>query len=300
MKGMGCDERALIKVFTSPKYASPWALQQLVQNYNQRFMRDLVKDIKSETRGAFEDGLVALIQGPLETDARTLHKAMDRAGTDETALADVLLCRSNPDVKAIAQKYKDLTGKDLLKEIQSETDDTLYRLYSMALSASKPEPYAPHQPGELDRKVTEIHNATEGRLGSSAISVAQILVTSTDNQIREINTEYQRKYHRSLQDVIEKEFRGDTEDALLHMLAMGTDRARADAEWLWQPLTRGVGVKDKHLIYRITTLYWNKPRLEEAKLAYEKRYKTKLVTQVKDILGGDYEDLIVALLGGKK
>merc|ERR1712000_253870 len=24
MKGMGCDERALIKVFTSPKYSSPW------------------------------------------------------------------------------------------------------------------------------------------------------------------------------------------------------------------------------------------------------------------------------------
>merc|ERR1712000_779392 len=27
MKGMGCDERALIKVFTSPKYSSPWALK---------------------------------------------------------------------------------------------------------------------------------------------------------------------------------------------------------------------------------------------------------------------------------
>merc|ERR1712000_36202 len=281
MKGMGCDERALIKVFTSPKYSSPWALKQLEADYNKRFIRDLVKDIKSETRGTFEDTLVALLQGPLETDVKTLDKAMDRAGTDETALADVLLCRSNADMRAIVKEFQNIKKKDLAKEIKSEVDDTLYRLYSMALSAQRAEPWVAFSPQDLDKKITEIHQATEG-------------------QIRAMNDAYQQKYHRSLQGVIEKEFRGDTEDALLHMLLMGTDKARADAEWLRQPLMRGVGVKDKHFIYRITTLYWNKARLEEAKKAYERHFKRKLVTDVKEMLGGDYEDLVVALLGGKK
>merc|ERR1712000_585649 len=281
MKGMGCDERALIKVFTSPKYSSPWALKQLEADYNKRFIRNLVKDIKSETRGTFEDTLVALLQGPLETDVKTLDKAMDRAGTDETALADVLLCRSNADMRAIVKEFQNIKKKDLAKEIKSEVDDTLYRLYSMALSAQRAEPWVAFSPQDLDKKITEIHQASEG-------------------QIRAMNDAYQQKYHRSLQGVIEKEFRGDTEDALLHMLLMGTDKARADAEWLRQPLMRGVGVKDKHFIYRITTLYWNKARLEEAKKAYERHFKRKLVTDVKEMLGGDYEDLVVALLGGKK
>lgn len=302
MKGMGCDERALIKVLTSPKYSNPWAMNRLVKDYNARFIRDLVKDIKSETRGTFEDGLVALIQGPLETDARALDKAMDRAGTDETALADVLLCRSNADIRAITKKYQEVTRKNLSNEIKSEVDETLHRLYKMVLAAERkePGPYGQVIQHEVEKHVTELHQATEGVIGSNAISVAQIFASSDDKHIEALNAEYQRKYHRGLQDVIEKEFRGDTEDALLHMLLIGTNKARADAEWLRQPLTRGIGVKDKHFIYRITTLYWNKPRLEAAKQEYERLYRKKLVTDAKEMLGGDYEDLVVALVGGKK
>ncbi|KAG3179115.1 hypothetical protein PC129_g25463, partial [Phytophthora cactorum] len=102
MKGMGCDERALIRVFTSTKYQNPWAMAQLVRDYNSRFMRDLAKDIESETRGDVETGLLALIRGPLENDAQVLVKALVRAGTDEDALTAVLLCRSNAGLRAIA------------------------------------------------------------------------------------------------------------------------------------------------------------------------------------------------------
>lgn len=299
MKGMGCDERALIKILTASKYSNPWAMQQLVNDYNKRLIRDLVKDIKSETRGTFEDALLALIRGPLENDAYALDKAMDGAGTDETALSDVLLCRSNADVKAIAAEYKRIKGKDLLTEIKSEVNDTLFRLYSIVLGATKAEPFTPVNPADIDTKVTELHQATEGVIGANAISVAQILATSNDAQIRAMVQAYQAKYHRTLQDVIEKEFRGDTEDALMHMLLMSNDRAKADAEWLRGPLTRKLGAKDKHFIHRVTTLYWDRSRLEAAKAVYESQFRRKLAADVKESLSGDYEDLVIALIGGK-
>jgi annexin A7/11 len=298
MKGMGCDEKALIKILTSPKYTNPWAMQQLVADYNKRFIRDLVNDIKSETRGDFEDALLALIRGPLENDARTLKKAMAGAGTDEAALADVLLCRTNADIKAIAAEYKRVEGKDLLAQIKSEVNDTLFRIYSMALAGGKPEPSALVNQADVESKVTELHRSTEGVVGASAVSVAQILINSNEAQIRAINEAYRTKYHRPLQDVIEKEFRGDIEDALLHLLLMANDRAKADAEWLHSPLAGKVGVKDKQFIYRLTTLYWNPPRLTAAKGAYKTVYRKPLKTDVKEALRGDYEDLCVALLGG--
>lgn len=300
MKGMGCDERALIKVVTSPKYSNPWAMQQLVADYNKRFMRDLLKDIKSETRGVFEDGLLALLRGPLENDVRTLDKAMDRAGTDEIAVADVLLGRTNADMAAIVAEYKRIEGKSLLAEIKSEFDESLTRLYSMALSATKAEPSAPVIPHEIDVKATEVHQATEGVIGSNAVAVASVFASLNDAQLHAVDAAYQRKYHRNLQDVIEKEFRGDTEDAFLYMLAKAKDRAKADADWLRTPLTRSTGVKDKHFLYRITTLYWDRPRLEAAKDAYEKQHRRKLESDVKAYLGGDFEDLVVALIGGKR
>ncbi|KAG9254356.1 uncharacterized protein F5Z01DRAFT_687011 [Emericellopsis atlantica] len=288
MKGMGCDERALIRVLTGPKYSNPWTMQQLVDDYNKRFIRDLLKDIKSETRGTFEDALLALIRGPLENDVRTLDAAMDRAGTDEVALG-LMFCWAAPTLMPAPSRRK----------IKSEVNDTLFRLYSMALSGARAEPSAPVHPVEIDTKVTELHQATEGVIGANAISVAQILATSNDAQIHAISEAYQRKYHRNLQDVIEKEFRGDTEDALLHMLIKARDRAKADADWLRAPLLRKPGAKEKHFIYRITTLYWDRSRLEAAKEAYQREHGRKLVTDVKAYLDGDYEYLVVALIGGK-
>lgn len=297
MKGMGCDERALIRILTGPKYKDPWAMQQLVNDYNTRFIRDLVKDIKSETRGDFEDALVALVRGPLQNDVCTLKRAMDGPGTDEDALADVLLCRSNADVRAIAAEYKKVKGRDLLSHIKDEVNDTLFRMYSMVLGATRAEPHAPVLPQDTDAKTSEIHRATEGVVGSNAIAVMQVFASSSDAQVRAINEAYRAKYHRSLQDVIEKEFRGDTEDALLHMLMMSSDRAKADAQWLHTPLVRP-NVKDKHLIYRLTTLYWDKNRMAAAKGMYKTMYRKTLKADVKEMLSSDYEDLIVALVEG--
>ncbi|ORY58529.1 uncharacterized protein BCR38DRAFT_377222 [Pseudomassariella vexata] len=307
MKGMGCDEAVLVKVLTQPKYSNPWVMQQLIANYNERFVRDLVKDIESETRGDLETALMALVRGPLAADVHLLSKALDRAGTDEDALMNVLLCRSNADIAAIIAEYKRIKGRDLLTEIKDDVDDTLFRLYSMVLSATKAEDSVPPSPPDTDLKVTELHRATEGVIGANAVMVAQIFTSSNSAQIRDISYAYQRKYHRSLRDVIEKEFRGDMEDALLYMLEVGEDQGRADASRLGEPLRKTIR-KDSLLINRVLRLFYAplevdprdgvpRPlRLERAKAAYKLKYKVSLKSDIKAFLKGDYEDLILALL----
>lgn len=275
-------------------------MEQLATDYNRRFMRDLLKDIKSETKGDFEDTLMALIQGPLQNDVYTLSSSMQGAGTDETALADVLLGRSNSDIRAISAEYRHVKQKDLLAHIKDEVSDSLFRMYSMALSATRAEPAAPVIAAEIDHKVTELHRATEGTFGANNIAVAEILVKSSAAQIHAINEAYNRKYHRSLKDVVEDEFRGDVEDAFLHLLGSGTDKARADAMWLKQPLEGKVGVKDKMLIYRVTTLYWDRSRLEAAKGAYRQLYNRTLGTDISGMLTGDYRELMLALVGEQR
>ncbi|KAM5354661.1 hypothetical protein ACJ41O_001308 [Fusarium nematophilum] len=298
MKGMGCDEKALIRVFVSPKYTNPWVMAQLVRDYNSRFMRDLQKDIESETRGSFETCLLTLLRGPLENDVYVLNKALNRAGTDEDALNDVLLCRSNADIRAISAEYKRIRGKELLVDIKEDVDDTLYRLYSMVLSGIRAEEAAPILPHEIDQKVTELQRATEGQIGANAISVAQIFSSCSDSQVRAINEAYRQKYHRSLETVIEKEFRGDMEDALLRMLYTGMDRAKADAERLNAPLKKTVR-KDKLFINRLVSLYWDQGRLHAAKAAYSQKYRTSLASDIKSTLDGDYRQFALAIIGEK-
>lgn len=296
MKGMGCDEKALIRVFTSPQYSNPWAMQQLVQDYNSRFIRSLEKDIESETRSGLETALLALMRGPLGHDAYLLDKALNRMGTDEDTLMDVLLNRSNADLRAITAEYKRVTQRDLLTDIKNDVDDSLFRLCSMLLAANRAEDAAPVLPHEIDQKVTELQRATEGMIGANAVSVAQIFASSNASQINAIADAYQRKYHRSLQEVIEKEFRGDMEDALLRMLTAGQNRAWSDAFRLREALTKG---KNKLFINRVVSLYWDLPRLQAAKDAYKKRFNVTLAKEVKDLLKGDLEDVILAMIREK-
>ncbi|KAI1643085.1 Annexin [Daldinia loculata] len=301
MKGMGCDEAVLIRVLTSSKYENPWAMAQLVGDYNKRFIRDLAKDIESETRGGVETALLALIRGPLEQDVRVLIKALDRAGTDEDALMDVLLCRSNADIRAINAEYRRIKGNELLVDIKADVDDTLFRLYSMVLSATRAEDAAPVISSDIDHKVTELQRATEGTIGANAISVAQIFTNSNTAQLNAISKAYERKYHRSLEEVIEKEFRGDMEDALLYMLENAIDRARFDAKRLEKPLYK-TPRKDRLLINRVVSLYWNRPRQDAAKSAYQihSSARTSLRAAFRGTLSGDYEDLMIALIHERK
>lgn len=298
MKGMGCDERALIRTLTKPEYANPWAIIQLAQDYNSRFIRHLAKDIESETRGDLETALLALTSGPLENDVRTLEKALNRAGTDEDALNDILLCRSNADLRAISAEYKRVYNKELLLEIREDVDDSLFRMYSMVLAGQRAEDAAPVLPYEIYQKVIQLHQATEGIIGANAISVAQIFTSSNGAQLHAINDAYQRKYHRSLQDVIEKEFRGDMEDALLRMLLHALDRSKSDCDRLTEPLRKTVR-KDRLFINRVLTLHWDQPRLEQAKAAYRKKYGRAIGVEVKALLKGDYENLMLILLREK-
>ncbi|KAM0438649.1 hypothetical protein ACHAPT_001404 [Fusarium lateritium] len=297
MKGMGCDERALIRVLASSKYRNPWAMAQFVDAYNSRFMRDLAKDIESETRGNLETGLLALIRGPLANDVYVLSKALNRLGTDEEALNDVLLCRSNADIRAIVAEYKRVRGKELLTDIKDDVDDTLYRLYSMVLSATRSEGITAIDPAEIDHKVTELQRATEGRIGANAIVVAQIFTSSSDLQLRAISDAYQQKYHRRLKDVIEKEFRGDLEDALLQMLNHAADPSLSVASKLNRPLRSSR--KERYLIYRLLMLYWRPNGVQMARTAYETYFRVSLRQDIKAGLDGDFEQFALALIGEK-
>ncbi|KAK4238409.1 hypothetical protein C8A03DRAFT_33547 [Achaetomium macrosporum] len=296
MKGMGCDEKALIRVLTSPQYANPWAMLQLVQDYNTRFLRSLEEDIKSETRSGLETALLALMRGPLGHDVHVLDKSLNRMGTDEAALMDVLLNRSNADLRAITAEYKRVTQRDLLVDIKDDVDEALFRLCSMVLAANRAEDTAPVLAHEIDAKVTELQRATEGMIGANAVAVAQIFATSNASQIAAMADAYQRKYHRLLAEVIEKEFRGDMEDALLRMLTAAQNRAESDAFRLREALTKR---KDKLFINRVVSLYSDLPRLEAAKQAYRKRFNVSLAKEVKDLLKGDLEDVILAMIREK-
>lgn len=199
MKGFGTDEKALIRVLSNK---DPLQIDLLRNTFDRNFKRDLIKDIKSETSSWFEKALVQLARGPLLTDVHGLYDAMAGPGTKEVVLNDILLSRSNADMKAIKSAYRQKFHKSLEDAVKGDLSMKTERHFLMVLSANRAEDAAPVIPQQVDDDVMQIYKATEGKMGTDELLVCSILSYRNDNQIRAIAHSYKQRFNRDLEKVI--------------------------------------------------------------------------------------------------
>jgi annexin A7/11 len=201
MKGFGTDEKALIHILANK---DPYQMAMIRQVYNQRHRRTLETDVASETSGHFEDGLLAIIRGPLQQDVYLLHHAMSGIGTKESVLNDVLLARSNADMAAIKRAYQATYHQPLENVVRGDLSIKTERHFMMVLAGNRAEDSAPVIPQQIDQDVLELYKATEGKVGTDELLVCSILSSRNDAQIRAIAHAYEAKFRRSLETVIIK------------------------------------------------------------------------------------------------
>lgn len=201
MKGFGTDERTLIAVLSSK---DPLQIAAIREAYTKNIRRNLEADIKSETSGHFEEGLLALCRGPLLQDVHVLRNAMEGLGTKESDLNDVLLSRSNADIAAIKSCYQHTYHRSLEHDLKGDLSMKTERHFMMVIAGNRAENSAPVIPQAIDADVLEIYKATEGRAGTDELLVCSIFSTRNDAQLRAIATVYHQKYSRTLETVIKK------------------------------------------------------------------------------------------------
>ena len=293
MKGFGTDEAALIR--TLAHYPGE-LIPHLKTTYQQRHNRALISDIEKETSGNFEKSLVSILHGPLDHDVQTVRKALKGAGTNEEMLNDVVIGRSNADLRAIKEAYQRTFNQPLEKAVADDLSAKTERLFSMILAANRQEDSASVLPQNTDHDVSELHRATEGKVGTDQLTVCTILSNRSDGQIRAISHAYEAKYRATLETVLAKEFSGHMKQALTQMLRAANDRAMRDAVRL-EDCMAGAGTRDELLISRLVSIHWNRDHMGQVKNAYKHKYKRDLVGRIQSETSRDYEKILVAMVG---
>ncbi|KAJ5168422.1 uncharacterized protein N7482_004016 [Penicillium canariense] len=292
MKGFGTDEKALVHVLSR---LDPLQMAAVRATYSKHIGRDLYKDVKSETGGDLEQGLLAVIEGPLMHDVACVREAIQGAGTKEWLLNDVLLGRSNADLNAIKAAYERTYHRQLAKDVEDDLSFKTADLFKIVLHATRHEESTPINPQAIESEVRTLHNSTAARMVNNVTEVCGIFARSSDNELRAIDQAFHGRYHASLEKHVEKEFSGHMEDALLHMLRTATDPAMRDAILLEECMA-GMGTKEERLIVRVVRLHWNRSHKEQVKRAYRHRFQKDLIERVRAETSGDLERLLVALL----
>ncbi|KAF2803338.1 Annexin [Mytilinidion resinicola] len=290
MKGFGTNEKELIRVLSKP---DPAKMNSIRLQYSAKYKKDLVTEIRKEVSGYFEQGLVALVWGPLTHDANMLYSAMKGLGTKETVLDDVLLCRSNADIKAIKAEYQTLFHRTLEADLRGDLSGATEQMYMMVVAATRNEDSVPVIPQEIDRDIAELQRSLGSTVNKDPVQFCHILTNRNDNQLRAIAQGYHKKYQKTLDSMIKSRFSGHMEDALCLIIARSLDRAASDAAQL-EATMAGMGTKDKLLIDRVVRIHWNRQYMNQVEAAFQAKYKKTLINRIKGETRGDQERLLVA------
>ena len=289
MKGIGTDEDTIINILTSRSNAHRYMLKH---RYKALLGRDLIKDLKSELSGHFEDACIALLESPYELDCRSLYEAMARLGTNEATLIEIVATRPTHQLYQDRLLFQQLYGKDLVRYVESETSGHFRKVLVAMLQCQRHENNYPINMPELQMEAQRLYQAGAGRWGTDESVFTQIFSIRSPAEIATIAQCYRQLAGVDLYTSLKKEFSGNVEKLLKAIFYASIN----PAEWFATRVRNaieGPGTKDKQLIRIIVSRF--EIDLREIKLAYYRLYNRDMISDIRNDTSGDYKKILTQL-----
>ncbi|KAJ5634773.1 hypothetical protein N7528_002615 [Penicillium herquei] len=287
MKGFGTDEKAIIQTLAP---LDPLQVAAVRATYSRHIGRDLYNDVKSETGGYLERGLLSVIEGPLGSDVAWARESVSGIGTKEWLMNEALLGRSNADINAIKTAYHHRYHRSLERDVVDDLSFKTADLFKLVLQARRREDTAAPLPEEVRKEmVKNIKNKQD------VTKICETIALSSNADLRALDQQCQSMFHHSLEKAVTDQFSEHMKHAFVFMIRSATDPALRDASLLNKAMD-GMGTKDEQLVVAIVRLHWNRDHKDQVKRAYRHHYNKDLIDAVRGETSGDYEKLMVALL----
>jgi len=292
MKGLGTNEKDLISILGG---YPPIQMNQVIIEYERKYGRTLLYDVIHDTSGNFGKLCQALSMPIIDYDVKCIHDAIDGAGTDLSSLIEILVGRTNQDIKALSAEYQKVYKKDIVDEIKGETSGTTKQLFKTLLLGERDESM---MQGNVEGDVEALYKAGEGKIGTKESVFVEILCKRSDNHLRQVFECYNQKYGHPFEKAITKEFSGDIEKVLLKLIASIRNKAEYIAD-RFEKSMKGIGTKDEKLI-RLVVRHRAPYIIGPIKEAYQNKYKKSLADRIKSDTSGDYCKLLLECIHERK
>jgi len=291
MKGMGTNESALISILGNRTYKQRRAIQTL---YKQCYGKDLVKMLDSETSGNFCKTLKALMMHPIEYDAWTLNRAVKGLGTDEDDIIEIMVTRSNEQLKLINKAYKIKYKESLENALMGDTSGDFKRLLVSLNNGSRDES------GTVDKALAQkdaadLYQAGEKKWGTDEATFNRIMASRNFRQLAAMFDEYEKISKKTMKKVLESELSGDLLKGMLAIEAFSRDPASYFAQLLKKTMA-GLGTNDADLIRLVITR--SEVDLKDIKRAFMKLNKDNKTLEewIEEDCSGDYKKILLAIV----
>uniref|UniRef100_A0AAX7UJJ5 Annexin n=1 Tax=Astatotilapia calliptera TaxID=8154 RepID=A0AAX7UJJ5_ASTCA len=258
IEGLGTTEKTLIDVLTQRSSAQR---QLIAKAYEKATGRTLIDDLKGDTRGDFEDVLVALVTPPALYDCQEVIKAMKGAGTTESTLTEIFASRSNKQIRELSEAYL-----------------AIQQYYTHTFSES----------------MQALYEAGEKKWGTDEGKFIDILCHRSVPQLRQTLIEYKNISKKTLQESIKSEMSGNLEKLLVAVVKCVQNVPAYLAERLFKSM-KGAGTTECTL----TRIFVSRSEIDliDIKVEYKKLFGCSLYSQLESEVSGDYGKTLKCLCG---
>lgn len=229
MKGFGTDEQAIIDILTARSNSQR---QEIAKYFSESLERDLIKDLKSELGGKFEDVIVGLMLPPDQYLCKQLNKAMAGMGTDDSALVEILCTKNNEEIKKLVAVYEDskldcfaneidsniikllVYDRPLAEHLCSETSGHFRRLLTLIITGVRDETGL-IDPEKVNEHAQALYAAGEAKLGTDEKVFNRIMAHSSFAHLKLVFEEYKKVSGQTIEQAVKHEMGGELKDALM-------------------------------------------------------------------------------------
>lgn len=290
MKGFGTDEQAIIDILCARSNAQR---QEIAAYFTNEYGRDLIKDLKSELGGKFEDVIVGLMLTPEKYQCKQLHKAMAGIGTNEATLIEVLCTKSNEEIGRLVKEYEDLYERPLAEHMCSETDGDFRRLLTLIVCGVRDET-GTTDPELAVTQAQKLYDAGEAKWGTDEEVFNRIMAHASFAQLRLVFAEYKALSGQTIEQAIKHELSGDLATAMMAIVECVQSPAAYFAQRLFEAMD-GAGTDDATLIRIVISR--SEVDLADVKEEFERLHNRTLLSAVRSETSGDYKRALCALIG---
>nr|XP_060621449.1 annexin A6 isoform X1 [Anolis sagrei ordinatus] len=291
MKGFGSDKEAILDLITS---RSNKQRNEICHAYKALYGKDLIADLKYELTGKFERLIVGLMR-PLEYfDAKEIKDALKGIGTDEKCLIEILASRTNQQIRALVEAYKDAYESNLEEDVIADTAGHFKKMLIVLLQATREEDdVVSEELVEQDAK--DLFEAGEVKWGTDEAQFIYILGNRSKQHLRLVFDEYQKIAGKPIEASIRGELSGDFEKLMLAVVKNMRSTAEYFADRLFKAM-KGLGTRDNTLI-RIMVSRSEIDMLDIREI-FRTKYEKSLHHMIESDTSGDYKKALLKLCGG--
>ncbi|KAF7249240.1 Annexin A6 [Varanus komodoensis] len=259
MKGFGSDKEAILDLITS---RSNKQRNEICQAYKALYGKDLIADLKYELTGKFERLIVGLMRPLAYFDAKEIKDALKGIGTDEKALIEILASRTNKQIHALVEAYKDVPllrnafpqggfnnqrisslhiptayERDLEQDVIADTTGHFKKMLVVLLQGTREDDDVVSQ-DLVEQDAKDLLEAGELKWGTDEAQFIYILGNRSKQHLRLVFDEYLKIAGKPIERSIREELSGDFEKLMLAVVK----NIRSSAEYFAERLFKAMKV----------------------------------------------------------